>query len=150
LRHPSFTVVTQKRKRRKFASPVRNVLSTRCFYSVDEYLMNMNHSNPINHCNNEILFCDVFTIFFILLFLCLYIFMTYCTLHCHFDKILDHAMHNNAYLHVHKNVTISHRKTPSCCQDTLLKGCYIQLGFLRCVYWYSLCLVIYFNPSAKS
>jgi hypothetical protein len=28
LRHPSFTIVTQKRKRRKFASPVRNYNST--------------------------------------------------------------------------------------------------------------------------
>jgi hypothetical protein len=29
LRHPSFTAVTQKRQKRKFASPVHNVLMTR-------------------------------------------------------------------------------------------------------------------------
>jgi len=35
-------------------------------------------------------------------------------------------MHNN----VHENVTVSHGKTPTYCQDTF-KDCYFHLGFLR-------------------
>jgi hypothetical protein len=49
LRHPSFTVVTQKRQKRKFASPVRNVYSTSIeSHNGDDYCMGDNMSFTVD------------------------------------------------------------------------------------------------------
>jgi hypothetical protein len=57
LRHPSFTVVMQKRKKRQFASPVRNVGS----------LNLLEPSGPVKACNGIALPLPLLFLFLLLL-----------------------------------------------------------------------------------